>query len=97
MYAMIIVRYRRPLEEVEAATEAHRAYLRDLQAQGILVASGPLDPRFGGMWLVRVQEENPLAELDALRDGDPFHQQGLANYELLPWKVMQGKEGLDRI
>jgi uncharacterized protein YciI len=97
MYAMIIVRYRRPLTEVEAVTEAHRAYLRGLQEQGILVASGPLDPRFGGMWLVRVQEENPLADLDALRDGDPFYQHGLANYELLPWKVMQGKEGLDRI
>jgi len=97
MYAMIIVRYRRPLSEIETATEAHRAYLRILQDQGILVASGPLDPRFGGMWLVRVQDENPLADLDALQAGDPFHQQGLANYELLPWKVMQGKEGLDRI
>jgi uncharacterized protein YciI len=97
MYAMIIVRYRRPLAEIEAVTEAHRAYLRQLQEQGILVASGPLEPRFGGMWLVRVQDENPLAELDALMAGDPFHQQGLANYELLPWKVMQGREGLDKI
>ena len=87
MYAMIIVRYRRPLPEVEAVTEA----------KGVLVASGPLEPRFGGMWLVRVQDENPLADLDALMAGDPFHQHGLANYELLPWKVMQGKEGLDRI
>lgn len=97
MYAMIIVRYRRPLPEIEAVTEAHRAYLRTLQTQGILVAFGPLDPRFGGMWLVRVQDKNPLADLDALRDGDPFFQHGLANYELLPWNVMQGKEGLDRI
>jgi uncharacterized protein YciI len=97
MYAMIIVRYRRPLPEIEAVTEAHRAYLRKLQEQGILVASGPLEPRFGGMWLVRVPDENPLQDLDALMAGDPFHQHGLANYELLPWKVMQGKEGLDKI
>jgi uncharacterized protein YciI len=97
MYAMIIVRYRRPLPEIEAVTEAHRAYLGKLQAQGILVASGPLDPRFGGMLLVRVQDENALSELDALRDGDPFYQHGLANYELLPWKVMHGREALDLI
>lgn len=97
MYAMIIVRYRRPLPEIEAVTEAHRAYLGQLQAQGILVASGPLEPRFGGLWLVRVQDENPLQELDTLMAGDPFHQYGLANYELLPWKVMQGREGLDKI
>ena len=69
MYAMIIVRYRRPLPEIEAVTDAHRAYLHTLKEKGILVASGPLDPRFGGMWLVRVQDENPLAELEALRDG----------------------------
>jgi len=97
MYAMIIVRYRRPLPEVEAVTEAHRAYLRTLHERGVLVAAGPLDPRFGGMWLVRVQDEHPLAELDALRDGDPFYQHGLANYELLPWKVMTGREGLDSL
>jgi uncharacterized protein YciI len=97
MYAMIIVRYRRPLSEIEAVTAAHRAYLGTLKERGVLVASGPMDPRFGGMLLVRVQDENPLPELDALRDGDPYHQHGLANYELLPWKVMHGKEGLDRI
>jgi len=38
-----------------------------------------------------------LADLDKLRDGDPFHQHGLANYELLPWKVMQGKDGFDKM
>jgi len=97
MYAIILVRYRRPLSEIEAVTEAHRAYLGTLKEKGILVASGPLEPRFGGMWLVRVQDENPLADLDVLRDGDPFHQHGLANYELLPWKVMQGKDALDHI
>lgn len=97
MYALILVRYRRPLPEIEAVTEAHRAYLGSLKEQGVLVASGPLDPRFGGAWLVRVQDENPLADLDRLRDGDPFHQHGLANYELLPWKVMHGREGLDAI
>lgn len=97
MYALILVRYRRPLAEVETVTGAHRAYLDTLKKQGILLASGPLDPRFGGAWLVRVQDENPLADLDTLRDGDPFYQAGLANYELLPWNVMAGKDAFDRI
>jgi len=97
MYALILVRYRRPLAEVEAVTPAHRAYLDTLKKQGIILASGPLDPRSGGVWLVRVQDENPLADLDALMEGDPFHKAGLANYELLPWNVMAGREDLDRI
>ncbi len=97
MYALMLVRYRRPLPEIEAVTEAHRAYLRTLKEQGVVVAAGPLDPRFGGLWLVRVQDENPLADLDALRDGDPFHQQGLATYEPLVWNVGLGKADLDRL
>ena len=97
MYALMIVRYRRPIEAIEAVTEAHRAYLRTLQAQGILLASGPMDPRTGGVVLFRVQDANPLADLDAIRDGDPFFQQGLATYEPLVWKVNIGREGLDQL
>ncbi len=97
MYAMIIVRYRRPLPEIEAATEAHRAYLRTLQEQGILLASGPLDPRTGGMFLLRVQDANPLADLDTIRNNDPFFKAGLATYEPLVWNVVMGKDGLDRL
>lgn len=97
MYALMIVRYRRPLAEIEAATEGHRAYLRTLKAQGILLASGPMDPRNGGVILFRVSDANPLADLDAIRDGDPFFQQGLATYEPLVWKVNIGLEALDRL
>jgi len=97
MYALMLVRYRRPLAEVEAVTEAHRAYLRALMEQGILLASGPLDPRSGGMFLVRVQDASPLADLDTIRNNDPFFKAGLANYEPLVWNVNLGKEGLDRL
>jgi hypothetical protein len=33
MYALALIRYRRPLEEVLAHHEAHRAYLRGLKTQ----------------------------------------------------------------
>jgi hypothetical protein len=41
MYALAIIRYRRPLEEAEGFREAHRNYLLDLKKQGLLLASGP--------------------------------------------------------
>ena len=56
MYAMVIVRYRRPIEEVLAQQEAHRAFLRKLKEEGTLLAAGPNEPRFGGMFLVRVPD-----------------------------------------
>jgi uncharacterized protein YciI len=97
MYAIAIVRYRRPLEEVIVHQEPHRAYLRELKAQGTLLASGPQDPRYGGIFLLRVPDEHPEAALDKVRDDDPFYQAGVAQYELLPWNVIIGKDDLDRI
>ena len=41
MYALAIVRYRRPLEEVIVHQEAHRAYQRQLKEAGTLLAAGP--------------------------------------------------------
>jgi len=97
MYAIALVRYRRPIEEVIAATEPHRAYLRQLKADGRLIAAGPMDPRFGGIFLLKVSDDNPQRDLDAIRDGDPFYQQHIAQYELMCWNVVLGKDDLDRI
>ena len=47
--------------------EAHRAYQRELKAAGTLLAAGPHDPRFGGMFLVRLPDDNPHQALDAIR------------------------------
>jgi len=97
MYAIAIVRYRRPLEEVLAVQETHRAYLRRLKADGVLLAAGPQEPRFGGMFLLRVPDDNAQAALDAVRDNDPYYQAGVAQYELIGWNVLTGKEDLDRL
>ncbi len=97
MYAIAIVRYRRPLEEVVAHQEPHRAYLRQLKDEGRLIAAGPQDPRNGGILLLRVPDDNPQAALDELRDADPYYHAGVVQYELLPWNVVIGKENLDRI
>ena len=77
--------------------EPHRAYLRQLKADGTLVAAGPQDPRIGGLFLLRVSDDTPQADLDKIRDDDPFYQQGVAQYQLLPWKPVIGKEDLDKI
>ena len=91
------MRYRQPLEEVIKVQEPHRAYLRQLKKDGMLIAAGPMDPRFGGMFLVKVPDDDVRASLDAIRDNDPFYAAGVAQYELIPWNVVIGKEDLDRL
>jgi len=97
MYAIAIVRYRKPLEEVLKVVEEHRAYLRDLKKKGTLLVSGPLDPRYGGALLLRLPDPDADAALVAVRDGDPFVKHGVAQYELLPWLPNIGAEGLEKL
>lgn len=96
MYGIAIIRYRKPLEEVQQATDEHRAYLRMLKQAGILVVSGTLDPRYGGAAIFRLPDEGADAALAALRDGDPYVKRGLAQWEIWNWVPVIGKEDLDR-
>src|SRR4051812_41484087 len=96
MYAIALIRYRRPLEEVLEVTEQHRTYLKTVQDEGILIASGPMDPRSGGILLLNVPDDDIIPTLDRVRDGDPYVTFGLAQYEMISWNVGLGKEDLDR-
>ena len=97
MLAVAIIRYRRPLEEILPHVDEHRAYLRELKAKGLLLAAGPFQPRQGGALLLRVPDDDVIAALDAIRDGDPFTKRALAQYELLPWVPVIGNEALDQL
>ena len=96
MYAVAIIRYRKPLEDVIMHQDAHRAYLRGLKEKGVLIASGPMNPRYGGMLLLRIGDDDSKV-LDGVRDNDPFYQSGVAQYELIGWNPGIGKEDLDRL
>jgi uncharacterized protein YciI len=97
MYAIALIRYRRPLDEVVEVTEQHRAYLSDLKDEGLLIASGPMDPRNGGILLLNVPDDDVNGYLDRIRDGDPYVTFGLAQYEMIPWVVGIGKAELDSL
>lgn len=97
MYAIAIVRYRCALDDVLVHIDDHRAYLRSLKDAGTLIASGPVEPRSGGVLLLRVPDEDSAAALDRIRDEDPFSQRGIAQYELMKWMPVIGKEDLDKL
>ena len=97
MYAIAIIRYRKPLEDVLKHVDAHRAYCQELKQEGLLLASGPLAPRSGGAMLLRVPDDEAQATLDSIRDNDPYTRLGLAQYEMWPWAPALGAENLDRL
>ncbi len=97
MYAIALIRYRRPFDEVAPVVDSHRAYLRELHASGVLLAAGPLHPRSGGALLLRVPDDGTIEALDKVRDNDPYVKNGVAQYELQPWDPVIGRELLDVI
>lgn len=97
MYAIAIIRYRKPLEEVLQYVEAHRAYLQGLNARGVVLASGPMEPRNGGALILRLAEGEGNCALDEIRDNDPYVRAGVAQYEVFLWNPGTGREALDRL
>ena len=79
---------------VQAASDAHLAWVDRQFDAGVFVASGRSVPRTGGVIMARgVSRE----ELDRLLATDPFAEQALATYdvkEFEPRRAAPGLEGL---
>ena len=91
-YAIVTLKYIVPLERILQTTDRHRAFLRELHAQGKLVMSGPFEPRTGGALLMRASSE---AEIRQILSADPFHQEALVETTVQLWAVNIGDAGLD--
>jgi uncharacterized protein YciI len=77
---LILLRYVKPIEEVEALTAEHRAFLDQLVREGKLVVSGRREPRTGGVLLTTFETE--VEAMKRLVD-DPFFENGIAEYEAI--------------
>lgn len=75
---LIDITYSRPIEEIEAQTVAHRAFLDIHLASGLLLLAGPKVPRTGGVLIARGGQTKD--ELAAIFAEDPFVALGLADY-----------------
>jgi len=75
----IILSYKKPLEEVEKVTPAHRAYLDEFYAQGVFVISGRQTNQRGGVIMAKAESREALEKVLAL---DPFQIEGVADYTI---------------
>jgi uncharacterized protein YciI len=91
MYVINLI-YTAPLERIDDALEAHRAFLTKHFDAGVFVAAGPKMPRDGGIILaVRIERD----KLDEILASDPFAQQNLARFEVTEFKTTRLAAGLN--
>ena len=72
--------YTAPLPPDYPDLPAHWAYVEDCYRRGELVASGPQEPRVGGVLVIRGMDR---ARAQAVMDGDPLVVSGRVRYELV--------------
>ena len=89
---IVSLSYIKPLAEVEQHLEAHRAWLDKQYAAGSLLMSGRKQPRTGGVILMRAESR---ADAERLLAEDPFHQAGVADYQLTEFQVSKVAPGLE--
>lgn len=90
----IILSYKKPLEEIERVTAAHRAYLDEHYAKGVFVLSGRQTNQKGGVILAQASSKESLEQVLAL---DPFSTEGIADYaiyEFTPTKAQPALKAL---
>lgn len=78
------------------ATEAHLAYLAELEAAGNLFMAGPFVGEDGistggGMFVLRAAS---LAEAEKIAARDPYNAGGYRTFRVAPWRLDQGSFGI---
>jgi len=93
MLFLISLDYRQPLDAVDRHLDAHRTFLQHHYDAGHFVLSGAKHPRTGGMILARAESREDVVAWIA---EDPFHQQGIARYEVTGWMPTLSAPGWPR-
>lgn len=75
-----ILTYKKPLEEVDKFLQAHRDYLAEHYANGNFIASGPQNPRIGGVIMIKAADRSSV---DSIISQDPFNINNIADYQIV--------------
>lgn len=74
-----IVKYVKPLKQIDAALAEHRKFLDKYYDLNKIVCSGAQNPRVGGVILFKGGDR---ADVWSIIRQDPFYVQGLAEYDV---------------
>ena len=88
---MIIVHltYIAPLHEVDKYLQAHREFLDYHYKQGLLLASGPIKPRTGGIIIALSQDK---ATVETIFKSDPYFLADIARYEFVAFTPVKHRD-----
>ncbi len=75
-----ILKYKKPLSDIDKYLQAHRDYLDEHYATGDFIASGPQKPRIGGVIMIKATDRDAVSTIISQ---DPFNINGIADYRIV--------------
>ena len=89
---IININYLVPLTKIDEILIDHRKFLQNGYDKGILLFSGPRNPRTGGIVAARA---NSLEELKSFFEKDPYKIKKYADYEFIEFDPVKRQPLLD--
>jgi len=86
----LLLKYIKPLEEVEKDLERHIQYLDKYYSLQKFIFSGRRNPRTGGVILCNAQD---IDEVRAIINEDPFYINKIAEYEIVEFTPTKYADG----
>ena len=93
---MIIIQttYKASLNEVNKYLNAHREFLDYYYKQGVLLASGPQNPRTGGIIIAAGKDKSVI---ESIFQKDPFYLAEIADYQFIEFMPIKHCDALKDI
>jgi uncharacterized protein YciI len=88
---IIKLSYKAAISEVDKYLQAHREFLDYYYKQGLLLLSGPMKPRTGGI-LIALTTDKPY--LESILQQDPYYLAEIATYELIEFTPVKHRDEL---
>lgn len=85
-------------EEIEQGLPEHLAYQKQLEAEGLLFAAGPLADEAGAVWSMEgliILRAASLQDANSIAANDPMHASGRKTFTVRPWLVNEGRIQID--
>lgn len=77
---VIILKYKKSIEEVMKNLDEHITFLNKYYAQNKFICSGRQDPRTGGIIICKAKDK---FQVNSIILEDPFYKNGIAEYEII--------------
>lgn len=86
---VVILTYIVPIEAIDAHRPSHLDFLDHYYREGVLIASGPQEPRVGGILFAQCENKE---KLEKILSEDPFAIHQLAEYQIYEFALNKHSE-----